>query len=187
MTETTGDPFILDSTETVFIGKVEMHSKLLGHLVQQMRTKEGRQIFLGWSVALLLFSCGLTILLHVRSDRRLQRLQADAVGYPDSDYDEYDQYGDDYDEYSDEDYPQPEGVQIDRVAQDRFPLYTPGEGYSYGEQDEADYDDEADEPPTEVDEDNMNLIAASTESEEEEDVDFDAIFREIKRQIKKEE
>lgn len=187
VTETTGDPFILDSTETVFIGKVEMHSKLLGHLVQQMRTKEGRQIFLGWSVALLLFSCGLTILLHVRSDRRLQRLQADAVGYPDSDYDEYDQYGDDYDEYSDEDYPQPEGVQIDRVAQDRFPLYTPGEGYSYGEQDEADYDDEADEPPTEVDEDNMNLIAASTESEEEEDVDFDAIFREIKRQIKKEE
>ena len=152
-----------------------------------MRTKEGRQIFLGWSVALLLFSCGLTILLHVRSDRRLQRLQADAVGYPDSDYDEYDQYGDDYDEYSDEDYPQPEGVQIDRVAQDRFPLYTPGEGYSYGEQDEADYDDEADEPPAEVDEDNMNLIAASTESEEEEDVDFDAIFREIKRQIKKEE
>ncbi len=187
VTETTGDPFILDSTETVFIGKVEMHSKLLGHLVQQMRTKEGRQIFLGWSVALLLFSCGLTILLHVRSDRRLQRLQADAVGYPDSDYDEYDQYGDDYDEYSDEDYPQPEGVQIDRVAQDRFPLYTPGEGYSYGEQDEADYDDEADEPPAEVDEDNMNLIAASTESEEEEDVDFDAIFREIKRQIKKEE
>lgn len=187
VTETTGDPFILDSTETVFIGKVEMHSKLLGHLVQQMRTKEGRQIFLGWSVALLLFSCGLTILLHVRSDRRLQRLQADAVGYPDSDYDEYDQYGDDYDEYSDEDYPQPEGVQIDRVAQDRFPLYTPGEGYSYGEQDEADYDDEADEPPAEVDEDNMSLIAASTESEEEEDVDFDAIFREIKRQIKKEE
>lgn len=187
VTETTGDPFILDSTETVFIGKVEMHSKLLGHLVQQMRTKEGRQIFLGWSVALLLFSCGLTILLHVRSDRRLQRLQADAVGYPDSDYDEYDLYGDDYDEYSDEDYPQPEGVQIDRVAQDRFPLYTPGEGYSYGEQDEADYDDEADEPPAEVDEDNMNLIAASTESEEEEDVDFDAIFREIKRQIKKEE
>ena len=187
VTETTGDPFILDSTETVFIGKVEMHSKLLGHLVQQMRTKEGRQICLGWSVALLLFSCGLTILLHVRSDRRLQRLQADAVGYPDSDYDEYDQYGDDYDEYSDEDYPQPEGVQIDRVAQDRFPLYTPGEGYSYGEQDEADYDDEADEPPAEVDEDNMNLIAASTESEEEEDVDFDAIFREIKRQIKKEE
>ena len=187
VTETTGDPFILDSTETVFIGKVEMHSKLLGHLVQQMRTKEGRQIFLGWSVALLLFSCGLTILLHVRSDRRLQRLQADALGYPDSDYDEYDQYGDDYDEYSDEDYPQPEGVQIDRVAQDRFPLYTPGEGYSYGEQDEADYDDEADEPPAEVDEDNMNLIAASTESEEEEDVDFDAIFREIKRQIKKEE
>ena len=64
VTEATGDPFILDSTDTVFIGKVEMHSKLLGHLVQQMRTKEGRQIFLGWSVALLLFSCGLTILLH---------------------------------------------------------------------------------------------------------------------------
>lgn len=187
VTETTGDPFILDSTETVFIGKVEMHSKLLGHLVQQMRTKEGRQIFLGWSVALLLFSCGLTILLHVRSDRRLRQLQADAVGYPDSDYDEYDQYGDDYSDDYDEDYPQPEGVQIDRVAQDRFPLYTPGEGYSYDEQEQADYDDEADEPPAEVDEDNMNLIAASTESEEEEDVDFDAIFREIKRQIKKEE
>ena len=89
VTEATGDPFILDSTDTVFIGKVEMHSKLLGHLVQQMRTREGRQIFLGWSVALLLFSCGLTILLHVRSDRRLQQLQADAVGYPDNDYDEY--------------------------------------------------------------------------------------------------
>ena len=185
VTEATGDPFILDSTDTVFIGKVEMHSKLLGHLVQQMRTKEGRQIFLGWSVALLLFSCGLTILLHVRSDRRLQQLQADAVGYPDNDYDEYG-YDDDYDDDSDEDYPQPEGVQIDQVARDRFPLYTPGEGYTYDEQDEMEYD-EADELPTEVDEENMNLIAASTESEEEEDADFDAIFREIKRQIKKEE
>ena len=190
VTEATGDPFILDSTDTVFIGKVEMHSKLLGHLVQQMRTKEGRQIFLGWSVALLLFSCGLTILLHVRSDRRLQQLQADAVGYPDSDYDEYDEYGDEYDEYdeySDEDYPQPEGVQIDRVTQKNFPLYTPGERQSYYNQDDLAYDDEPDETPVEVDEDNMNLIAASTESEEEEDADFDAIFREIKRQIKKEE
>ena len=185
VTEATGDPFILDSTDTVFIGKVEMHSKLLGHLVQQMRTKEGRQIFLGWSVALLLFSCGLTILLHVRSDRRLQQLQADAVGYPDNDYDEYG-YDDDYDDDSDEDYPQPEGVQIDQVARDRFPLYTPGEGYTYDDQDEMEYD-ETEELPTEVDEENMNLIAASTESEEEEDADFDAIFREIKRQIKKEE
>ena len=112
------------------------------------------------------------------------------MGYPDSDYDEYDEYGDEYDEYdeySDEDYPQPEGVQIDRVTQKNFPLYTPGERQSYYDQDDLAYDDEPDETPVEVDEDNMNLIAASTESEEEEDADFDAIFREIKRQIKKEE
>ena len=65
------------------------------------------------------------------------------------------------------------------------PLYTPP-----ARRDEPEYDDgyeedyEENEIPQAVDEENMNLIASSTESEDEEEVDFDAIFREINRQIK---
>lgn len=185
VSESDGEPFILSSRETVFIGTVTFHSKMLGNLVQQMRTKEGRQIFLGWSVAILMFACGLTILLHVQRARRLDAA-ADS-GYPDDDYDDgyydddYDDgyYDDDYDDY-DEDYPEEEGMRLDRL-----PPMPPEDAY---DDDDGDYDYDDDLPPEDtgyVDEQNMNLIAASTESEDEEDADFDAIFREISRTLDK--
>lgn len=186
--EAEGDPFVLDGSTTVFIGRVTSHSKLLGRIVQQMRTKEGRKIFLGWSVAILLFSCGLTILLHVRRDRRIQLEGGTVSG---DGYEEYDEYGEPYDEYEeyeeeyDDDYPEQPAARFDRVQAVKNPLYTPP-----ARRDEPEYDDgyeedyEEDEIPQAVDEENMNLIASSTESEDEEEVDFDAIFREINRQIK---
>ncbi len=184
VSEAQGEPFILDSSTTVFIGQVTSHSKTLGKIVQQMRTKEGRKIFLGWSVSLLLFSWGLTLLLHVRRDRRLQlenSLYPDEPEYEEP-YDDYDgEYDEAYDDEYDEDYPQEPSARFDRVPSVKNPLFTP-----QVRQDDI-YDDyeyeQSDEIPQAVDEDNMNLIALSTESEDEEDADFDAIFREINRQI----
>ena len=172
LAESDGVPFILSSRETVFIDTVAFHSEWLGGLVQQMRTHEGRQIFLGWSVAVLLFASGLAILLHVQRERRLA-----GAGYGGSGgYDEYDEY----DGYDDEDYPEEAGMRLDRLPQAPPEDAYPEDGYD-------DYDlyeeDGAPEDTGYVDEQNMNLIAASTESEDEEDADFDAIFREIERTL----
>lgn len=176
LTETTGEPFVVDSTETVFIGKVTSHSKLLGRLVQQMKTAEGKKIFFSWSVALLMLAAGLAILLHVQQQRKHPLPAEDETGY-------YDDPDYDYDSYEDEDYPEEEeGMQLDRIPVNsmRPPVYT---------YDEDDYGEYGTEEETEldtgyVDEENMNLIAASTESEDEEEADFEAIFREIRRQTR---
>ena len=177
-----GEPFVLSSRETVFVGTVAFHSERLGNLVQQMRTREGRQIFFGWSVAVLMFACGLTILLHVQRERRLG---PSGGKYPDDEdggyyEDEYGDYGD-YDDY-DEDYPEEEGMRLDRL-----PAMPPEDAYPDDDYDGYDpyEDDRAPEDTGYVDEQNMNLIAASTESEDEEDADFDAIFREIERTLDK--
>lgn len=181
VTESDGEPFILSSRETVFIGTVAFHSEWLGSLVQQMRTREGRQIFLGWSVAILMFACGLTILLHVQRARRLGTSGGDS--YPDDGYGDGYYDDDDYDDY-DEDYPEEEGMRLDRL-----PPMPPEDAYPDDDYDEYDpyEDDRAPEDTGYVDEQNMNLIAASTESEDEEDADFDAIFREIERTLDKDD
>ncbi len=173
LTEADGEVFTIDSTETVFVGKVTGHSALLGHFVQQMKTSDGRKIYFRWSVALLMFACGLILLLHVQQQRRLPT---------EPEYDEYD----DYDEpYEDEDYPEEEeGMQLDRLPTDP---HQPAYEDEYDDEYEEDSDDDGytdEEQPGYVDEDNMNLIAASTESEDEEEVDFEAIFREIRRQTR---
>lgn len=175
LTETTGEPFIVDSQETIFIGKVTRHSKLLGRLVQQMKTSEGKKIFFSWSVALLMLAIGLTILLHVQQDRKHPVVpEDDGDYYDDSDYD--------YDSYEDEDYPEEEdGMRLEELPVNsvRQPAFDYDDEDDYNE----DYDEEEAETDTGyVDEDNMNLIAASTESEDEEETDFEAIFREIRRQ-----
>ena len=176
LTEETGEPFVVDSTETVFIGRVTSHSKLLGRLVQQMKTADGRKIYLSWSVALLMLACGVIILLHVKKERK-RPLPEDAGGdYYDEAYD--------YDSYEDEDYPEEEdGIQLGNI-----PVNSPQQpayDYDFGEESYDTYEDEPEEPaPGYVDENNMNLIAASTESEDEEEVDFEAIFREIRRQTR---
>lgn len=182
LTEETGESFVVDSTETVFIGRVTRHSKLLGRLVQQMQTSDGRKIYLSWSVALLMLACGITVLLHVQKERSRPLPEDDADGYYDQDY-----YDDSY--YEDEDYPEEEdGMQLRNIPVNA--PQQPAYDYDYDEGDDGyepydAYEEEPEEPaPGYVDEDNMNLIAASTESEDEEEVDFEAIFREIRRQTK---
>ena len=198
VSEADGDPFILDSTSTVLIGQVTGHSKFLGKIVQQMRTSEGRKIFLGWSVAIALFACGLTILLHVRRERKIQ-LEGGNEIY--DDYDEYEEYDNSYDDYDDQydsydpyeeeeyddDYPE---EPVDSSPADRFNRVTVPDSSFYtpsprSQDDSPAYEEAEPEIPQAVDENNMNLIAASTESEEEEDVDFDVLFRQINRQLKK--
>ena len=102
--------------------------------------------------------------------------------YPDDEDGGYyeDEYGD-YDDY-DEDYPEEEGMRLDRL-----PAMPPEDAYPDDDYDGYDpyEDDRAPEDTGYVDEQNMNLIAASTESEDEEDADFDAIFREIERTLDK--
>ena len=110
--------------------------------------------------------------------QRERRLGPSGGKYPDDEDGGYyeDEYGD-YDDY-DEDYPEEEGMRLDRL-----PAMPPEDAYPDDDYDGYDpyEDDRAPEDTGYVDEQNMNLIAASTESEDEEDADFDAIFREIER------
>jgi len=191
LTETSGEPFIVDSSETVFLGKVVDHSERLGELVQQMKTEDGKKIFRSWSLVLLLLVCGIIIMLHVQRER--------SHPLPEAEDDYYDQY----EAYSDEDYPQERGMRLSGIPQraparpaydydeyDRYDEYDQYDEYADYEQNDydnydnyGDYDDEwNDQSVGYVDEDNMDLIARNTESEDEEENDFDAIFREIRRQ-----
>ena len=85
----------------------------------------------------------------------------------------------------------PEGLGLVLTQRDEVELAETRADHSHAYPDD-DYDgydpyedDRAPEDTGYVDEQNMNLIAASTESEDEEDADFDAIFREIERTLDK--
>lgn len=56
---------VVNASETWFLGKVESRSPKLGTAVQFLQSKEGKKIYLWWTVSLLFLLIGIIMLLHV--------------------------------------------------------------------------------------------------------------------------
>ncbi len=65
LTDEKGNKMLVSAEKTRFLGVVDSKSVALGKMVRSLQTEGGKSTFLWWSLGILFFVAGVTMLLHV--------------------------------------------------------------------------------------------------------------------------
>ena len=65
LTDEKGNKMLVSAEKTRFLGIVDSRSAALGKMVSNLQAEGGKSVFLWWSLGILFFVAGVTMLLHV--------------------------------------------------------------------------------------------------------------------------